>query len=290
MNCCHWRRASMPGRRPRPTWSASTNSARRRPALPASPIRPAAGIFAGDMIPGMKPAKAAGGPMCTRTGDALGVLARLKISGAELVPARHRRHVDAILHRTARQCPAAWHRGSSSGVSRPTSPQPDRSPSRSATGRRGHRDDGARRRRRLRCGSHRSRCRASGLLTEATLGKRNRADLMGLIFSPNFTTEGLARTTRARPRHGARSAGPSRVSVARSRSRTKRHRYTLFTIRLPAPNSGQPPASSDRAHAALLTRHCAGECNVPERIRGVACIWWIRPCFSRQRVAASDAT
>ena len=33
-----------------------------------------------------------------QNGDALGVLARLKMTGAELVPARHQRHVDAILH------------------------------------------------------------------------------------------------------------------------------------------------------------------------------------------------
>jgi chemotaxis protein histidine kinase CheA len=72
-----------------------------------------------------------------------------------------------------------------------------------------------------------------GLLTEATLEERDKADVMGLIFKPNFTTEGL-------PGNAGRGRGIASVrrTVTRAGGKvavaTKRHRYTLFTIRLPA--------------------------------------------------------
>jgi signal transduction histidine kinase len=168
-----------------------------------------------------------------QTGDAVGVLARLKMTGAELVPARHRRHVDAILgplldnalqhgiedleRRLQTDKPAAgqitvtFRDIGAEGIEMSVH------------------DDGA--------GFDVERIGraaiASGLLTETTLGKRDEASLMGLIFRPAFTTEGL-------PGNAGRGRGiasvrktvtnvDGKIAVA-----TKRGRYTLFTIRLPA--------------------------------------------------------
>jgi chemotaxis protein histidine kinase CheA len=87
----------------------------------------------------------------------------------------------------------------------------------------------------------------SGLLTEATLGKRDEAKLMGMIFRTNFTTEGLP---------GNEGRGRGIPSVRRTITRlggkiavaTKRRRYTLFTIRLPA-QTGATARVLRRAHA-----------------------------------------
>jgi multidrug efflux pump subunit AcrA (membrane-fusion protein) len=166
-------------------------------------------------------------------GDQAGVLARLKMVGAELVPARYRRHVDAILHPlidnalqhgiedlerrlkagkpAAGQITVTFRDIGAAGVEMTVH------------------DDGA--------GFDVDRIGraavSSGLLTEATLEKRSEAQLMGLIFKPAFTAEGLP---------GNEGRGRGMASVSRTVTRlggkiamaTKRHRYTLFTIRLPA--------------------------------------------------------
>jgi len=182
-----------------------------------------------------------------QTGDALGVLARLKMTGAELVPARLRRHVDAILQplldnalqhgiedlerRLKRDKPAA---GQITVTFRDMHAQGIEMTVH---------DDGA--------GIDVDRIGraavSSGLLTEATLGKRDEAKLMGMIFRPDFSTEGLP---------GNEGRGRGIPSVRRTVTRlggkiavaTKRRRYTLFTIRLPA-LTGVTARVQRRAHA-----------------------------------------
>jgi two-component system, chemotaxis family, sensor kinase CheA len=168
-----------------------------------------------------------------QSGDALGVLARLKMIGAELVPARLRRHVDDILQPLLDN---ALQHGIEDLERRLKADKP-------ATGQItvGFRDmgsegmemtvhdDGAG------IDVHRIGRAAvsSGLLTEATLGKRNEAKLIGMIFRPTFTTEGL-------PGNEGRGRGIAliRRTITRLGGKiavtTKRRRYTLFTIRLPA--------------------------------------------------------
>ena len=84
---------------------------------------------------------------------------------------------------------------------------------------------------------------ASGLLTEATLGKRDEAKLMGMIFRPNFTTEGL-------PGNEGRGRGIPSVRQHRHAPRWQDcggHEtpplYALY----------DPPASPDRGHGS---RYC----------------------------------
>jgi signal transduction histidine kinase len=183
-----------------------------------------------------------------QAGDALGVLARLKMTGAELVPARLRRHVDAILQPlldnalqhgiedlerrlkadkpAAGQVTVAFRDLGADGIEMTVH------------------DDGA--------GFDVDRIGraavSSGLLTEATLARRNEASLMGMIFRPTFTTEGLP---------GSEGRGRGIASVRRTVMRlggkiamaTKRRRYTLFTIRLPA-QTGATARVPRRAHAA----------------------------------------
>jgi signal transduction histidine kinase len=166
-------------------------------------------------------------------GDSLGVLARLKFIGAEVVPARFQRHVDAILHalldnalqhgiedferRLKADKPAA---GQITVTFRDLGPD--------GTEMTVHDDgDGFDVERIGRAAVH------CGLLTEAALEDQDKADVMGLIFKPNFTTEGL-------PGNAGRGRGIASVrrTVTRAGGKvavaTKRHRYTLFTIRLPA--------------------------------------------------------
>jgi chemotaxis protein histidine kinase CheA len=72
----------------------------------------------------------------------------------------------------------------------------------------------------------------SGLLSEESLVRREAGDLVGLIFKPNFTTEGLAdgigqgRGMSYLRRKITHLGG--HISVA-----TKAGRYTLFTVELP---------------------------------------------------------
>ena len=183
-----------------------------------------------------------------QTGDALGVLARLKMSGAELVPARHRRHVDAILHplldnalqhgiedlerRLKADKPAAgqitvtFRDMGAEGIEMTV-----------------HDDGGG-----IDVDRIGRAAVTSGLLTEATLGKRNEAKLIGMLFRPNFTTEGL-------PGNEGRGRGMALVrrTVTRLGGKiavtTKRRRYTLFTIRLPAITAATASVPR-RAHAA----------------------------------------
>jgi two-component system, chemotaxis family, sensor kinase CheA len=168
-----------------------------------------------------------------QTCDALGVLARLKMTGAEVVPARHRRHVDAILHPLLDN---ALQHGIEDLERRLKADKPATGQITVAFRDMGAggiemtvHDDGA--------GIDIDRIGraavSSGLLSEATLGKRNEAKLIGMLFRPNFTTEGL-------PGNEGRGRGIAliRRTVTRLGGKiavtTKRRRYTLFTIRLPA--------------------------------------------------------
>jgi signal transduction histidine kinase len=203
----------------------------------AAPLPPVSSIARRGIAPGVPWHEASESRWRTyvhQTGDALGVLARLKMSGAEIVPARHRRHVDAILQplldnalqhgiedlerrlkadkAAAGQITVTFRELGAEGIEMTVH------------------DDGA--------GFDVERIGraaiASGLLTEATLGRRNEASLVGLIFRPTFTTEGL-------PGNQGRGRGIAAVRKTVSRLggkigvATKRRRYTLFTIRLPAP-------------------------------------------------------
>jgi two-component system, chemotaxis family, sensor kinase CheA len=168
-----------------------------------------------------------------QAGDTLGVLARLKMVGAELVPPLLQRHVDAILqplldnalqhgiedlerrlkaHKPAAgQITVTFRDLGAEGIEMTVH------------------DDGA--------GFDVDRIGhaavTSGLLTEATLDKRNELKVIGLIFQPTFTTAGL-------PGHEGRGKGMGivRKTITRLGGKiavaTKRGRYTLFTIRLPA--------------------------------------------------------
>ncbi|MEO8309138.1 MAG: ATP-binding protein [Pseudomonadota bacterium] len=182
-----------------------------------------------------------------QNGDSVGVLARLKMTGAELVPARHRRHVDAILQPlldnalqhgiedlerrlkydkpAAGQITVSFRDIGADGLEMTVH------------------DDG----RGIDVDRIGRAAVTSGLLTEATLGKRDEAKLIGMIFRPDFTTEGLP---------GSEGRGRGIPSVRQTVTRlggkiavaTKRRRYTLFTIRLPAQN-GATARVLRRAHA-----------------------------------------
>jgi signal transduction histidine kinase len=167
-----------------------------------------------------------------RRGEDIGTLARLTMSGAELVPAFHRRHVDEILQHLLRN--AVDH-----GLE---TPEQRLAAGKSAAGKitiafsridRGRlkmtvHDDGR--------GFDLSRIgRAavqSGLLSEESLARSEAGELVGLIFKPSFTTEGLdagdgqGRGMSYLRRKVTRLGG--QISVA-----TKQGRYTLFTIELP---------------------------------------------------------
>jgi signal transduction histidine kinase len=176
-----------------------------------------------------------------RRGEDIGSLARLTMSGAELVPAFHRRHVDEILQHLLKN--AVDH-----GIETPED--------RLATGKpaAGRITVGFSRieRSRLKMTVHDdgrgfdlSRIgRAavqSGLVSEESLVKREAGELVGLIFKPSFTTEGLdagdgqGRGMSYLRRKITRLGG--QISVA-----TKQGRYTLFTIELPESEiSDEPP-------------------------------------------------
>ena len=220
----------------------------QRAAAPATPVSPLArrGIAPAG-APWHESSESRWRTYVHQTGDALGVLARLKMSGAELVPARHRRHVDAILHplldnalqhgiedlerRLKADKPAAgqitvtFRDMGAEGIEMTV-----------------HDDGGG-----IDVDRIGRAAVTSGLLTEATLGKRNEARLIGMLFRPNFTTEGLP---------GNEGRGRGMASVRRTVTRlggkiavtTKRRRYTLFTIRLPAITAATDSVPR-RAHA-----------------------------------------
>lgn len=176
-----------------------------------------------------------------RRGEDVGTLARLAMSGAELVPAFHRRHVDEILQHLLKN--AVDH-----GIE---TPEERLAAGKSAAGRitvgfsRIDRsrlkmtvhDDGR--------GFDLTRIgRAavhSGLVSEESLARREAGELVGLIFKPSFTTEGLdagdgqGRGMSYLRRKITRLGG--QISVA-----TKQSRYTLFTIELPESEISDEPA------------------------------------------------
>ena len=167
-----------------------------------------------------------------RRGQERGTLARLVMTGAQDVPQQHRRHVDEILAHLLKN--AMDH-----GIE---TPEERLDCHKSATGRvtvsfaRAEEgtlkmtvhDDGR--------GFDVSRIGKaavqSGLLSEESLQRRDAADLVGLIFKPTFSTEGLAddegqgRGMSYLRRKITRMGG--NISVA-----TKSGRYTLFTIEMP---------------------------------------------------------
>lgn len=167
-----------------------------------------------------------------RRGEDIGTLARLTMSGSELVPVFHRRHVDEILLQLLRN--SVDH-----GIE---TPEERLTAGKSAAGRitigfsraeHGRlkmtvHDDGR--------GFDLTRiARAavcSGLVSEESLARRDAGELVGMIFKPSFSTEGLdagdgqGRGMSYLRRKITRLGG--QISVA-----TKQGHYTLFTIELP---------------------------------------------------------
>jgi signal transduction histidine kinase len=177
-----------------------------------------------------------------RRGEDIGTLARLTMSGAELVPAFHRRHVDEILQHLLKnavdhglETPEERLAAGKSAAGRITVgfSRMDRSRLKMTV-----HDDGR--------GFDLSRIgRAavqSGLVSEESLARREAGELVGLIFKPAFTTEGLdagdghGRGMSYLRRKVTRLGG--QISVA-----TKQGRYTLFTIELPESEISDEPAS-----------------------------------------------
>jgi signal transduction histidine kinase len=181
-----------------------------------------------------------------RRGEQIGTLTRLAMTGAQEVPPQHRRHVDEILQHLLKN--AVDH-----GVE---TPEERLDAGKSAAGRvsvgfsRGENgalkmtvhDDGR--------GFDLSRIGKaavqSGLLSEESLSRREAGDLVGLIFKPAFTTEGLADGERQGRgmsylrRKVTRLGG--QISVA-----TKAGRYTLFTVELPESDLSDNGASLPQA-------------------------------------------
>jgi signal transduction histidine kinase len=183
------------------------------------------------------------GEFLRRRGQDLGTLARLVMTGAERVPQQHRRHVDEILQHLLKN--AMDH-----GIE---TPEQRLDCHKSASGRvtvgfaRG--DDGT-----LKMTVHDDgrgfdlsrigkAAVQSGLLSDESLQRSDAADLVGLIFKPTFTTEGLddgeghGRGMSYLRRKVTRLGG--QISVA-----TKAGRYTLFTIELPESQMSDEPASA----------------------------------------------
>ena len=181
-----------------------------------------------------------------RRGEELGTLARLTMSGAQTVPAIHRRHVDEVLGHLLRN--ALDH-----GIE---TPEERLAAGKTAAGRvtvsfavadgrvlkMTVHDDGR--------GFDLARIgRAavhSGLLSEDSLIRRDAGELVGLIFKPSFSTEGIegdegqGRGMSYLRRKVSRLGG--QISVA-----TKPGRYTLFTIELPDCAQDEEPAPLSRA-------------------------------------------
>lgn len=181
-----------------------------------------------------------------RRGEEIGTLARLVMTDAQLVPSQHRRHVDEILQHLLKN--ALDH-----GIE---TPEQRLASGKSAAGRISvgfsvgengtlkmtvH-DDGR--------GFDMSRIGKaavqSGLLSEESLARRDAGDLVGLIFKPSFTTEGLddgerqGRGMSYLRRKITRLGG--QISVA-----TKAGRYTLFTVELPESQTAEEGAGLQQA-------------------------------------------
>ena len=179
-----------------------------------------------------------------RRGEEIGTLARLVMTGAQDVPPQLRRHVDEVLQHLLKN-------SLDHGIE---TPEDRLSAGKSAAGRISvgfaraengmlkmtvH-DDGR--------GFDMARIGKaavqSGLLSDESLARRDAGDLVGLIFKPTFTTEGLddgerqGRGMAYLRRKITRLGG--QISVA-----TKPGRYTLFTVELPesaASDEGLPQA------------------------------------------------
>ena len=181
-----------------------------------------------------------------RRGEELGTLARLTMAGAQQVPAFHRRHVDEVLAHLLRN--ALDH-----GIE---TPEERLAAGKTAAGRVtvsfSLADD-----RRLKMTVHDDgrgfdltrigrAAVQSGLLSEDSLIRREAGDLVGLIFKPSFSTEGLdgdegqGRGMSYLRRKVTRLGG--QIGVA-----TKPGRYTLFTIELPEGAQDEEPAPASRA-------------------------------------------
>jgi signal transduction histidine kinase len=181
-----------------------------------------------------------------RRGEEIGTLARLTMSGAEHVPPFHRRHVDEILQHLLKN--ALDH-----GIE---TPEQRLAQGKSAAGRItigfARADSGG-----LKMTVHDDgrgfdlerigrAAVQSGLLNEESLQRRDAGELVGLIFKPSFTTEGLqdgdgqGRGMSYLRRKVTRLGG--QISVA-----TKSGRYTLFTIELPESEVSDEPAGVSQA-------------------------------------------
>lgn len=181
-----------------------------------------------------------------RHGEEIGTLARLVMNGAPDVPPQHRRHVDEILQHLLKN-------SLDHGIE---TPEDRLAAGKSAAGRisvgfsRGENgtlkmtvhDDGR--------GFDLSRIGKaavqSGLLSEESLARRDAGDLVGLIFKPAFTTEGLDDGER----HG-RGMSYLRRKITRLGGQisvaTKPGRYTLFTVELPETQVPEDAASLPQA-------------------------------------------
>ena len=184
--------------------------------------------------------------------EELGTLARLAMTGAEHVPQSLRRDVDDILLHLLRN---AIEHGIETPEQRLAAAKPAMGQISVAfedSARAGLkitvRDDG-RGFDLHRIGRAAVNC---GLLSEESLLERDAGDLVGLIFKPAFTTQGLADVEG----HG-RGMTYLRRTVARFNGQvsvaTKAGRYTQFTLQLPAAmavhEAGNSPLSSSLDHA-----------------------------------------
>jgi signal transduction histidine kinase len=186
-----------------------------------------------------------------RRGEEIGTLARLTISGADSVPVGLRRHADEMLQHLLRN---ALEHGIETPEERLSAEKPAagqisvRFEDKGSAGLRiAIRDDG-RGFNLERIGRAAVRC---GLVSEESLLDRDAGDLVGLIFNPSFTTEGLSdddyhgRGMAFLRRTVTRLGG--QISVA-----TKPGRYTQFTIQLPPDFAARD--AEDAAQAASLDK------------------------------------
>ncbi|MEO6184784.1 MAG: ATP-binding protein, partial [Steroidobacteraceae bacterium] len=181
-----------------------------------------------------------------RRGEEIGTLARLSMSGAEIVSPALRRDVDEILQHLLRN---ALEHGIETPEQRLAAGKPAsgqisvKFEDKAAAGLRiTVRDDG-RGFDLQRIGQAAVRC---GLISEESLLEQDAVDLVGLIFRPAFTTDGVTDCDgHGRGMTYLRSAITrlnGQISVA-----TKAGRYTQFTIQLPHMAVLQTPAQSSYA-------------------------------------------
>jgi signal transduction histidine kinase len=168
-----------------------------------------------------------------RRGEEIGTLAKLTISGAELVPPSIRRDIDEILQHLLRN---ALEHGIETPEQRLTADKPAAGQisvifaDKGAAGLRIIIRDDGRGFDLQRIGKAAVKC---GLISEESLLERDAVDLVGFIFKPAFTTAGLGDSDG----HG-RGMTCLRNTVTRLNGQvsvaTKAGRYTQFTLQLPA--------------------------------------------------------